>query len=833
MTLDVEFTESKQSFDTEMEDVSNQSFDPEMADTVFVRGQNGATFTPSVSQDGVISWTNDKGLENPSPVNIKGAEGKAGADGRDGEDGKDGEDGQDGKDGFSPIVAVSQVQNGHTVSITDVNGKKSFTVLNGNDGKNGTDGKDGRDGKDGYTPVKGVDYFDGKDGKDGVDGVNGKDGKNGKDGYTPIKGVDYFDGEPGKDGYTPIKGIDYFDGSDGADGQNGQDGKDGEDGKTPYIQNKYWYIDGVNTNVKAEGVDGANGKDGNDGEDGYTPVKGVDYFDGKDGVDGKDYVLTEADKQEIAAMVEVPSPEQPSGEQIPSYWKEHLSEKIQEIKALQRQGGKDCFSFAFITDIHYPTNLGKKSPLLAKKIIDDCNIKFVLCGGDTQTRGCLETKEAILDENEQINEMFSPIKDRLLRVTGNHEGAYGWSGGTANSGTPYVKQLNENEMFEEYIRANGLNGDVHFDKNSLAFYIDDVSNKVRYIGLDSMNVPNKPTDVDNNGFALYPKIYVTQFLQAQYDFLCNDALVTVPSDDWCVVVFGHSGIYQSKDYGVMVDLLSAYKNKTLCVSDYAGTPSDVANFTNLFDVNGDGFAPNSKLKNDNGASVEVESSSCFTSNKIPVYFNKTTPCVLRISGVPDDDEHNLALSLVVYNASGNTLCSTINIPATSDFVKSDDGVYTWNVGQLGNYMSTTQFGTTSYLRVTSKNDTLNTLVITVDEEIEYSEVTSYDAVSVNADFTNAKGQFIAYFHGHNHKDEDYVRYSKDASRTMVDIGTRCDGHQENVDGKDETVEDDALYNERVEGTITEQSFDVFTVNKVDGKIYATKIGAGDDRVIDY
>lgn len=50
---------------------------------------------------------------------------------------------------------------------------------------------------------------------------------------------------------------------------------------------------------------GAPGKDGKDGKDGYTPVKGVDYFDGAPGADGKDYVLTEADKQEIAGMVEV------------------------------------------------------------------------------------------------------------------------------------------------------------------------------------------------------------------------------------------------------------------------------------------------------------------------------------------------------------------------------------------------------------------------------------------------------------------------------------------------------------------------------------------------
>ena len=78
-------------------------------------------------------------------------------------------------------------------------------------------------------------------------GPAGPQGPKGNDGYTPVKGVDYFDGAPGaagKDGYTPVKGVDYFD---------GKDGKDGEPGK-----------------------------------------------------DGKDYVLTDADKQEIAGMVEVP-----------------------------------------------------------------------------------------------------------------------------------------------------------------------------------------------------------------------------------------------------------------------------------------------------------------------------------------------------------------------------------------------------------------------------------------------------------------------------------------------------------------------------------------------
>lgn len=40
----------------------------------------GATFTPKVSDDCVLSWTNDKGLSNPSSVNIKGKDGNDGKD---------------------------------------------------------------------------------------------------------------------------------------------------------------------------------------------------------------------------------------------------------------------------------------------------------------------------------------------------------------------------------------------------------------------------------------------------------------------------------------------------------------------------------------------------------------------------------------------------------------------------------------------------------------------------------------------------------------------------------------------------------------------------------
>ena len=41
------------------------------------KGEDGATFTPTVSSAGVLSWSNDGNLPNPAPVNIKGPQGPA------------------------------------------------------------------------------------------------------------------------------------------------------------------------------------------------------------------------------------------------------------------------------------------------------------------------------------------------------------------------------------------------------------------------------------------------------------------------------------------------------------------------------------------------------------------------------------------------------------------------------------------------------------------------------------------------------------------------------------------------------------------------------------
>lgn len=71
-------------------------------------GEDGATFTPKVSEDGTLSWTNDKNRPNPATVNIKGEKGDQGDIGPQGPPGES----------VTPDYSAAEGESGHILNRT-------------------------------------------------------------------------------------------------------------------------------------------------------------------------------------------------------------------------------------------------------------------------------------------------------------------------------------------------------------------------------------------------------------------------------------------------------------------------------------------------------------------------------------------------------------------------------------------------------------------------------------------------------------------------------------------------------------------------------------------
>ena len=112
------------------------------------QGESGATFIPTVSSNGDLSWTNDKGLTNPDTVNIKGPKGDTGATGPQGEKGDTGSQGPQGIQGEK--------------------GEKGDTGDPGPQGIQGLNGEDGEMPLVSATSTDGVSYVATVDGMDSL-----------------------------------------------------------------------------------------------------------------------------------------------------------------------------------------------------------------------------------------------------------------------------------------------------------------------------------------------------------------------------------------------------------------------------------------------------------------------------------------------------------------------------------------------------------------------------------------------------------------------------------------------------------------------------------------
>ena len=271
---------------------------------------DGATFTPSVDADGNLSWTNDKGRNNPATVNIKGysptilvREIEGGrqliiTDSRQSQT----VDVMDGVDGYSPVILVREVEGGKELIITDKKQSQTVKILDGVDGKDGTNGTNGKDGADGYSPRILVRTVDGGhqlvitdysgsqtvDVMDGTDGQDGAAGTDGTDGVSPTVTVDKITGGH-RVTITDKDGTKTFDVKDGINTTT-----TGSDGVSPTVSvvdisgGHRVTITDVDGAKSFDVMNGEAGATGPAGENGYSPRILVREIEG-----GKQLVITD------------------------------------------------------------------------------------------------------------------------------------------------------------------------------------------------------------------------------------------------------------------------------------------------------------------------------------------------------------------------------------------------------------------------------------------------------------------------------------------------------------------------------------------------------------
>ena len=175
MGIKVKFTGSSSKIDVGLKQQKTQS-EIDSSGAVFLKGEDGATFSPEVSQEGILSWTNDKGLENPEPVSIKGPVGAQGPKGETGPQGVQGPQGIQGEKGAAGPQGAQGPKG--------LKGDKGDTGERGPQGIQGPKGDQGIQGKVGPVGPQGE---PGPKGEQGSEGPKGETGAQGQDGVSIVK----------------------------------------------------------------------------------------------------------------------------------------------------------------------------------------------------------------------------------------------------------------------------------------------------------------------------------------------------------------------------------------------------------------------------------------------------------------------------------------------------------------------------------------------------------------------------------------------------------------------------------------------------------------------
>lgn len=221
---------------------------------------------------------------------------------------------------------------------------------------------------------------------------------------------------------------------------------------------------------------------------------------------------------------------------IPSYFEDHINNKIKAINLDLEKAGGDGFAINVVGDMHYQKN-SKNTHSLIKYMLPQINAKLTITLGDY-----INNDKDLNNLRTEYLEIFKNFEGvDMIGCLGNHDdnSIYNQMGYVFNNRAMY-NYINRN--FEDSVVFGG----------DFYYYRDDVKNKIRYICLDTQDTGN-PTDA-GDGTIAQPRQHTRMVSEKQVEWFSNVALNI--SDEWGVIVFAHHNLFSDGIVGTEGDVVN-------------------------------------------------------------------------------------------------------------------------------------------------------------------------------------------------------------------------------------------------------------------------------------
>lgn len=154
---------------------------------------------------------------------------------------------------------------------------------------------------------------------------------------------------------------------------------------------------------------------------------------------------------------------------VPVYWLSHLQERTDQIRQAMESAGRNKSAFFFYTDGHWSYNSGV-SPLLLRYLYQNTPINRTFFGGDIVN--------AESDDRQEMDYLWQWRS--AIRAVANHHSVVG----NHDDGNAVNNRFDEKYVYA-FLQAAEESPEVVRGESGLYYYIDEPSEKTRYLCLDT------------------------------------------------------------------------------------------------------------------------------------------------------------------------------------------------------------------------------------------------------------------------------------------------------------------------------------------------------------